>query len=137
MYSFDLRVKPEPQQRVRFYRNRAYDPSKEYKKSLKVQLLSQFCGKPLIEDPIFLRLTFRMPIPKSTTKSKMRKILNGEIYHVKRPDIDNLAKAALDALNDTIIKDDSQIYSLHTNKIYSTHPGISLLITTELSDGTY
>lgn len=130
LYSFDLRIKPEPQQRVRFYRKRAYDPSKEYKKSLKLQLLSQFSGE-LIEDPIFLRLTFRMPIPKSTTKARMKAILNGEVFHVKRPDIDNLAKAALDALNDTVIKDDSQIYALHTNKIYSACPGITMLLATE------
>jgi Holliday junction resolvase RusA-like endonuclease len=130
MYSFDLRIKPEPQQRVRIYRKRAYDPSKEYKKSLKIQLLSQFSGE-LIDQPIFLSLTFRMPIPKSTTKAQMKAILNGEVFHVKRPDIDNLAKAALDALNDTIIKDDSQIYALHTNKVYSTCPGISMLLTTE------
>jgi Holliday junction resolvase RusA-like endonuclease len=101
-YLFDLKVEPKPQQRPRIYRNRVFDPSREYKQSLKVQLRSQFSDK-LIEAPIFLKLVFRMPIPKATTKAKMKDILNSELFHVKRPDIDNLAKAVLDALNDTVM----------------------------------
>ena len=91
---------------------------------------SQF-SEPLIDAPIFLKLVFRMPIPKATTKAKMKAILNSELFHVKRPDIDNLAKAVLDALNDTVIKDDSQIYSLLADKVYSQSPGIYIELVTE------
>jgi Holliday junction resolvase RusA-like endonuclease len=129
-YLFDLKVEPKPQQRPRIYRNRVFDPSREYKQSLKVQLHSQFSDK-LIEAPIFLKLVFRMPIPKATTKAKMKAILNDEVFHIKRPDVDNLAKAVLDALNDTVIKDDSQIYSLLADKVYSQSPGIYIELVTE------
>jgi Holliday junction resolvase RusA-like endonuclease len=129
-YSFDLNVEPKPQQRPRLYGKRVYDPSKEYKSSLKVQLRSQFLWD-IIDSPIFLKLVFRMPIPKTTTKARMKAILNGEIFYTKRPDIDNLAKAVLDSLNGVIIEDDSQIYGLRAEKVYSQNPGIFIEIITE------
>lgn len=129
-YYFDLTVEPKPQQRPRLYGKRVYDPSKEYKSSLKVQMRSQF-SEPLIEEPIFLKIVFRMPIPKSTTKARMKAILNGEALYTKRPDIDNLVKAVLDSLNNVVIGDDSQIYGLRAEKIYSQNPGIFIEIITE------
>jgi Holliday junction resolvase RusA-like endonuclease len=129
--NIDLQVKPEPQQRVRVYKRIAIDPSKEYKNFLKLQLISHYNGEP-IKEPVALKLTFRMPIPKSTSKKRRKAMLEGKYPHVKRPDIDNLAKALLDALNKTIIEDDSQIYSLFAEKIYSDKPGIHLHLNTNL-----
>ena len=53
----------------------------------------------------------------------------GEIKHIKKPDLDNMAKAVLDALNGLAYIDDSQIYSLTLYKTYSEQPGTYLKIT--------
>jgi Holliday junction resolvase RusA-like endonuclease len=54
--------------------------------------------------------------------------LAGSERPTKKPDLDNLAKSVLDALNGVIYQDDSQIVSLHMTKVYSQYPGIDLLI---------
>lgn len=49
--------------------------------------------------------------------------------HTKRPDIDNLAKAVLDALVDQgVIKDDSIVTRLEVAKEYETGTGAGCLI---------
>jgi Holliday junction resolvase RusA-like endonuclease len=43
--------------------------------------------------------------------------------HTGRPDIDNLLKFVMDALNGVFYKDDSQICQVFTLKQYNTRPG--------------
>jgi Holliday junction resolvase RusA-like endonuclease len=48
-----------------------------------------------------------------------KKSPDGEIPHTSKPDVDNLAKAVLDALTQTgMLVDDSQVYSLVAAKFY-------------------
>lgn len=66
-----------------------------------------------------LNLTFCMPIPKSISKNKREQLH----YVTKKPDIDNLAKAVMDAINQVgIWEDDSQVSRLVVGKIYSDEP---------------
>lgn len=60
---------------------------------------------------VILDITFWMPRPK--------KHKPGVEYHfTKRPDLDNLTKNIKDALTDSMYKDDSQVISLKTTKIF-------------------
>lgn len=78
-----------------------------------------------------LNLLFCMPIPKSISKKKKEKLF----YVSKRPDIDNLAKAVMDAINQVgLWEDDSQIARLEVSKIYSEEPRCLILIE-ELENG--
>ena len=70
-----------------------------------------------------------MPIPKSASKKAKIAMESGVTAHIKKPDIDNMAKTVLDALNGLAYVDDSQIYSLTLYKTYSERPGIYLKIT--------
>ena len=64
-------------------------------------------------------LRFGIPIPKSISKKKREQLQ----YVTKKPDIDNLTKAVLDAINNAgLWEDDSQIASLQVKKIYSEEP---------------
>lgn len=66
-----------------------------------------------------LNLTFCMPIPKSISKKKREQLH----YVTKKPDVDNLAKAVMDAINQVgIWEDDSQVSRLVVGKIYSDEP---------------
>jgi len=61
-------------------------------------------------------LVFYMPTPKSLSKKKIEKTY----YVSKRPDVDNLAKAVMDAINQVgLWEDDSQIADLRVIKAYS------------------
>ena len=45
-------------------------------------------------------------------------MLNGDIRNTKKPDLDNVIKSALDALNDVAYDDDSSINEIYANKQY-------------------
>ena len=64
-------------------------------------------------DPVRVRLRFALPRPKSLSRRA------SHLPHTKRPDVDKLARAALDALTGVIFKDDSQVYALHAVKHYA------------------
>ena len=60
-------------------------------------------------------MRFYLPRPASASKTK-------KLPASKRPDLDKLARAVLDALTDVIFEDDSQVVSLGAFK-YITNPG--------------
>lgn len=64
-------------------------------------------------DPVRVRLRFALPRPKSLSRRAAHR------PHTKRPDVDKLARAALDALTGVIFADDSQVYALHAVKHYT------------------
>ena len=66
-------------------------------------------------------LIFYIPMAKSWSKKKREQMLGKP--HKAKPDIDNLAKAFLDALLD----EDSYVYSLSAEKYWSNEPSISVL----------
>ena len=76
--------------------------------------------------PIEVNLVFGMPIPKSTAKSRKAAMLEGIIKHTKKPDVDNLQKAVLDALNKIAWGDDSQIVRITAKKEYTNEPYVYL-----------
>lgn len=112
--TFRIYGNPVAQGRPRFYRagNRVgvYDPDKS--KSWKNNVISQTIDrKPeFYKGAIHMTLHFLMPRPKSLPKKV--------IHHIKRPDLDNLAKSIKDALTGICFKDDSQIVSLMVTKKY-------------------
>ena len=72
----------------------------------------------VITDPVEIRATFFMPIPKSLSAKKRLELK----HHVKKQDIDNMLKFALDCLNGMLIKDDKQVYKITAEKLYSENP---------------
>ena len=58
-------------------------------------------------------------VPKSTSKKNSEKMLNKQISPTKKPDIDNIAKIVLDALNKLAYKDDTQVVDLNIAKAYA------------------
>ncbi len=69
-----------------------------------------------MEGPVAVTLSFHLPRPKSAPKKKW-------IYPAKRPDLDKLVRAVLDAITHVIVADDSQVVSLTATKDYGP-PGV-------------
>lgn len=74
----------------------------------RVALAVHDCGWPMLNGPVEVWLLFVLPRPKSTPKRTPPA--------VKRPDIDKLARAVLDAITGIAIRDDSIITDLHAHK---------------------
>ena len=64
---------------------------------------------------VFIIATFA--IPKSWTKAKKLQAQEQRIFP-GRPDIDNVAKIALDAINGVVFEDDDQVCGLEVQKKY-------------------
>lgn len=66
-------------------------------------------GSELLAGPVILTLSFVLPRPKSTPKRRTPAA-------IKRPDVDKLTRAILDAITGTLIVDDAQVTDLHATK---------------------
>lgn len=126
MISFDLYGDPTPQKRARHSRIngriRTFNPQKSEREQIQWQIKSQFKEDPFTI-PLALDMIFLMPIPESSSGIKKKQMANGLIAHTKKPDLDNLAKFILDAMNNLVFKDDSQVIEIRMKKIYSSKPG--------------
>ena len=110
----------------------AYTPKKtaDYERDIAYHY-TRACGGFMYDrdQALTVRIEFGMPIPKSTPKSRKDAIIEGIIKHIKKPDVDNLVKAVLDALNGVAWVDDSQIVRLIAEKRYSTEPYVFINVT--------
>lgn len=60
--------------------------------------------------PVAVGLRFHLPRPKSKKKAK---------YPTTKPDVDKLARAAIDALSGVAFKDDNQVVAVQARKVYA------------------
>ncbi len=111
---------PQGKGRPRVTRRGTYTPkkTKDYQKLVQTSFISQNRNHIPSLEPIEARLKCFYQIPKAASKVKREKMIQGEIRPVVKPDLDNVAKAVLDALNGLAYKDDNQIISLKVEKYY-------------------
>ena len=102
---------------------RSYTPHKtaDYERHVRECYLKS--RQPKLTGAIYAEITAYFPIPKSTSKKKTAEMQQGFVYHVKRPDADNVAKSILDALNGVAFDDDSAVFHLRITKRYDDGTG--------------
>ena len=133
--SFRVETKPIAKGRPRYVffggNRHAYTPKKtaDYEALIADQYMKMAdYYKYGLDVPLIVSLSFGLPIPKSTPKSRREAMNDGLIRHMKKPDVDNLVKAVLDALNGVAWEDDSQIVRVCAEKFYSKDPYIYIRI---------
>lgn len=101
---------------------RMYTPKKTvlYESLVANAFLENYTIQDMIKKPNGVKVDIHVckNIPKSYSKKKVQEILNGNIHLITKPDVDNVAKSILDALNGFAYEDDSQVYDLHIRKEY-------------------
>lgn len=114
--------------------------TRKYEASITAVAREKMAGRAPFEGPLSVSLRFRMPIPRSATKRARAGMAAGEIAHCGRPDIDNLAKAVLDAIGQDaaakkkgldariVFANDSQIVRLFATKVYAEVPGVDVRV---------
>lgn len=68
------------------------------------------------------------PIPQRYTKAERAQALTGTLQPTSKPDIDNVAKIVLDALNGVAWSDDQRVVDLHVAKYHAAAPGVQITI---------
>jgi Holliday junction resolvase RusA-like endonuclease len=70
----------------------------------------------------------RLPVPQSYPKKRAEACLSGFEWPCKKPDLDNVVKSFMDAMNCIVYGDDSQVVEIHTTKVYAETGGVDVLI---------
>jgi len=81
----------------------------------------------VLATPISMRIVALYSIPASWSKRKKQLALSGDLIPGK-PDLDNVAKAVLDALNGVVYQDDKQVIRLVIEKSYSFEPRVEVYV---------
>lgn len=108
--------------RVNTYTHRAYTPTatKAYETAVRSSYMNAAPpGERLHVGPVRVQIMAYYPIPKSWNKAKKQAAVAGEIRPEVKPDLDNCAKAVLDALNGLAYEDDSSVTDLTIHKRYA------------------
>ena len=125
MRVFKFLIEPESAARPRFSGKIAYTPVKyrRYKQLLEVMVKRQLpAGWKPIKGLVTLEVEFELSRPKSVSQSKRP-------MPIVKPDIDNLLKAVMDAMNGRVWVDDCQITEVVASKIYAMNdPQINVLV---------
>ena len=113
---------PVAKQRPRFnmYNKSTYTPAKtkNAEKEIAVAYINKF-GKTMLKGPLEMKVICEYQVPKSYTKKKKSLAKDGLLPKLTSPDVDNLSKTALDALNKIAYEDDKQVISLLSEKRYA------------------
>lgn len=130
MREFTVPGQPVAKGRPRLGKWGTYTPEKtvNYENLVKMSYIETYRREDLLKGDLKVTINFYFSIPKSTSKKKRELMLNGEIMHNKRPDIDNCIKSITDALNEIAYKDDNQIVILKASKFYSDEPRTEVII---------
>jgi Holliday junction resolvase RusA-like endonuclease len=119
-YEFFIPGQPVAKGRPRFnsFQKRAYTPDKTANYERRVRsiiqaMLLQAGRREPYQGSVGITFTFYMARPNSHTK-KQRLAYD----HLTRPDLDNLEKAIMDAMNGIVYKDDSQVCRKKSEKRY-------------------
>lgn len=80
------------------------------------------------DQSLHVSMTAYYPIPKSASRKKKEEMSAGRIRPAKKPDIDNIIKSVLDALNGVAYHDDTQVVAVFAEKYYSDTPRVEVEI---------
>lgn len=135
IYSFVVPGKPQGKARPRFDSRRkvTYTPqkTKDYEELVRNSYLSCFMGMPPLKGALSAEIIVFFPIPKSAQKLKRESMKNGKIKPTVKPDLDNIIKAVLDALNGYAYEDDATVVKIRAEKRYSDEPRVKVVLIDE------
>ncbi|MBR3614202.1 MAG: RusA family crossover junction endodeoxyribonuclease [Clostridia bacterium] len=124
----DIKGKARP--RVNTYTCKAYTPenTKDYEMLIKQYFKLKYPRYVPLENRVSVKIVAQFKIPKTATKKDKELIMEGKLSPTKKPDIDNIVKIILDALNKMAFKDDNQITKIEVEKIYGNEEKIYVKI---------
>jgi len=85
-------------------------------------------ARPPIEGPVRLEVLAVLPVPVSWSQKKRARAITSDVLPRSRPDLDNFVKSAQDAINEIVIRDDSQIVEVGARKRYGVAPKLVMTV---------
>lgn len=132
MCDFEIEGKPVGKGRPRFRRMgnfvQTYTPTATADYEKLVRLRFQNAGGVITDKPVKVEVVALFAPPKATKKKQKAEMLANRVLPIKKPDVDNIAKIILDALNKIAYIDDSQVIELIVKKRYSAESKVTVHI---------
>jgi Holliday junction resolvase RusA-like endonuclease len=95
---------------------------KAYQETIQAKCLEVWRNKPLIETAVEIHLVFIKSYPKNLPKKEASRERRLREALVRKPDLDNMVKAAIDGVKGIIIKDDTVVVRLSAEKRFGPEP---------------
>ena len=128
--SLTIPGEPRAKQRPKWFKHGTYTPEKTvsyetYVKELFSIKYPEFMPK---EEALALHIWAGLLMPKSASKKKLGMMKLGILEPSKKPDVDNILKTVMDALEKLAYNNDSQICHVVIDKEYSERPRLEITI---------
>ena len=125
---------PQGKERPKFARAGAhvktYTPEKTvvYESRVRFEYI-RHCKVRFPEDAVLeVDITAVFSIPKRTPKKNLAGMLDGSVRPTRKPDVDNIVKIILDALNGVVYKDDAKVVAVTARKIYGKDENVGVIV---------
>lgn len=133
-YSFIVPGPPTGKGRPKFCSmgkfGKAYTPAKT--KAAELDILTRFKnsypGARPLAGALSVKIQAIFSVPKNSSRKLRIAMLEGSVKPTKKPDIDNITKLVLDALNGHAFIDDANVVELSCTKRYGSGPAVSIEI---------
>jgi Holliday junction resolvase RusA-like endonuclease len=138
MVTYIVYGEPVGKGRPRFARRgaftHAYTPekTKTYEDEIRMMARAAMGASEPLNTPVTVAIYIRVGIPASLSKQKRKDALSGILKPTKKPDLDNVAKCHLDAMQGIIILDDKLVVNLHVTKVYAETPAVEVMVKEDL-----
>lgn len=123
IYEFEVpgKIIGKGRPRLNTYTGSVYTPTrtKDYESLIEQYFLLKYPRYKPFEGRVQIEINAFFEIPKNAKKADKELMLENKINPTKKPDIDNIIKIILDAMNGIAFKDDIQITKLNVEKTYS------------------
>jgi hypothetical protein len=106
--------------------------TKTYESIIAVSAVRAMGSSRPLETPVSVDLYIRVPVPLSHSKKRANDCVSGVERPTKKPDIDNIIKIYLDAMNGIIYRDDTQVVRVSAKKVYSMVAGVDVCVREEI-----
>lgn len=122
IYEFEVpsKIIGKGRPRLNSYTGQVYTPTrtKDYECLIEQYFLLKYPKFKLSQNRLKVTILAYFEPPKSASKTLKEQMLQNVISPTKKPDIDNIVKAVLDAMNGFAYKDDTQITKIEVEKLY-------------------
>jgi Holliday junction resolvase RusA-like endonuclease len=106
--------------------------TKTYEDEIRMMATAAMGASEPLDTPVTVAIYIRVGIPASFSKQKRKDALSGILKPTKKPDLDNVAKCHLDAMQGIIILDDKLVVNLHVTKVYAETPAVEVMVKEDL-----
>jgi len=101
---------------------------KAWQETIQAKCLEVWRNQPLIETAVEIHLEFVRSYPKNLPKKEASRERRLKEALVRKPDLDNLCKAAIDGVKGIILKDDTVVTRLSAEKRFGPEPMTTITV---------